>query len=39
MSSLNFGTKQYGQVFTALVVVINSDYIGILKNRLSSRVI
>ena len=40
IGSLNFGIEQYGQVFATLmpkVVVIN--YIGISKNRLSSRVI
>ena len=42
IGSLNFGAEQYGQVFATLmlkVVVINSDYIGISKNRLSLRVI
>ena len=40
--SLNFGTERYGQVFATLVlkaVAINSDYTGISKNCLSSRVI
>ena len=42
IGSLNFGAEQYDQVFATLmlkVVVINSDYIGISKNRLSFRVI
>ena len=42
IGSLNFGAEQYGQVFATLmfkVVLINSDYIGISKNRLSLRVI
>ena len=42
IGSLNFGVEQYGQVFATpmlKVVVINSDYKGISKNRLSLRVI
>ena len=42
IDSLNSAAEQYGQVFATLmfkVVVINSDYTGISKNRLSSRVI
>ena len=42
IGSLNFGAEQYDQVFATLMlkmVVINSDYIGISKNRLSLRVI
>ena len=42
IGSLNFGAEQYSEVFATpmlKVVVTNSDYIGISKNRLSFKVI